>query len=90
MNQPELFPSGFARCLRCGRILTDPVSIARGVGPECWKKRGNEKPMSIGDILERIDKAYKFPMGELLRRELRGIRGMVKEMEGRCDKQPRN
>ena len=23
------------RCIRCGRKLTDPVSIRRGVGPEC-------------------------------------------------------
>jgi hypothetical protein len=25
------------RCCRCGRLLTDNVSINRGVGPECWK-----------------------------------------------------
>lgn len=23
------------RCARCGRILTDPLSIQRGYGPEC-------------------------------------------------------
>lgn len=23
------------RCVRCGRTLTDPESIARGVGPDC-------------------------------------------------------
>lgn len=26
------------RCCRCGRVLTDPVSIARGIGPECLTK----------------------------------------------------
>lgn len=26
-------------CNRCGKDLTDPVSIQRGIGPECWKKR---------------------------------------------------
>jgi hypothetical protein len=26
------------RCRRCGRLLTDPVSIERGVGPDCTKK----------------------------------------------------
>jgi hypothetical protein len=26
-----------ARCKRCGRTLTDPVSIAAGIGPECGK-----------------------------------------------------
>lgn len=25
-------------CLECGRVLTDPDSIARMIGPECWKK----------------------------------------------------
>jgi len=82
MNQPELFPSGFVRCLRCGRILTDPVSIARGYGPECWEKREKEKPVKLGDILERIDKAMGYPMGGLLRGELRGIRGMVATIGG--------
>jgi hypothetical protein len=27
-------------CGRCGRSLTDPVSIARGIGPECANKVG--------------------------------------------------
>lgn len=22
-------------CMQCGRVLKDPVSIARGIGPEC-------------------------------------------------------
>lgn len=26
-------------CNRCGKELTDPVSVRRGIGPECWKKR---------------------------------------------------
>jgi hypothetical protein len=28
---------GFCRC--CGRRLTNPVSVARGIGPECWAKQ---------------------------------------------------
>ena len=28
------------RCARCARVLTDPVSIARGLGPECAGKEG--------------------------------------------------
>lgn len=27
------------RCRRCGRELTNPVSIARGVGPECYGRQ---------------------------------------------------
>lgn len=26
------------RCLRCGRVLRDKVSIERGYGKRCWKK----------------------------------------------------
>jgi Family of unknown function (DUF6011) len=26
------------RCRRCGRGLTDPRSVRRGVGPGCWVK----------------------------------------------------
>ncbi len=25
-------------CGRCGRMLTTPESVKRGIGPECWKK----------------------------------------------------
>jgi hypothetical protein len=25
-------------CGRCGRDLTDPLSVSRGIGPECWEK----------------------------------------------------
>lgn len=38
-------PEGYSvkhegKCCRCGRTLTDPISIDRGVGPECWEKMG--------------------------------------------------
>lgn len=26
------------RCIACGRILSDPTSVARGYGPECYAK----------------------------------------------------
>jgi len=29
---------GAPRCARCGRPLSDPDSVRRGVGPICWKK----------------------------------------------------
>lgn len=39
------------RCKKCGKILKDPDSIARGYGPECWyqmtgevvSKKGSQK-----------------------------------------------
>jgi len=27
--------TGFSWCRRCGRTLTDPESVAKGIGPEC-------------------------------------------------------
>jgi hypothetical protein len=33
-------------CARCGRRLTDPGSVKRGLGPDCWAK-------SNGDIHEK-------------------------------------
>ena len=29
---------GEVRCRRCGRRLTDPTSIARTIGPECFSR----------------------------------------------------
>lgn len=26
----------YSKCQKCGRKLTDPESIERGYGPECW------------------------------------------------------
>lgn len=37
-NVEQNLISGSARCARCGRILTDPRSIADGVGPICKRK----------------------------------------------------
>ena len=28
------------RCRRCGRKLSDPRSVERRIGPECWEKTG--------------------------------------------------
>lgn len=36
LEQAEFWHEG--RCCRCNRLLTDPVSIERGIGPECAKR----------------------------------------------------
>jgi GNAT superfamily N-acetyltransferase len=36
LDQAEFWHEG--RCCACGRLLTDPASIERGIGPECMKK----------------------------------------------------
>ena len=44
VNQ-EAIPEGYkiqheGKCGRCGRLLTTPESITRGIGPECFSKIG--------------------------------------------------
>ena len=39
----EMVPDGYflnhaGRCGRCGRTLTVPESLERGIGPECWSR----------------------------------------------------
>lgn len=36
LDQADFWHEG--RCARCGRELTDPESIQRGMGPTCWSK----------------------------------------------------
>lgn len=28
----------YSKCQKCGKKLTDPESIKRGYGPECWNQ----------------------------------------------------
>ena len=44
-----------AHCSRCGKSLTDPTSVARGVGPECWAVA-----VSAGTTLRRPLSAEDF------------------------------
>lgn len=39
-DQMDIRHSG--KCGRCGRTLTTPESLDRGIGPECWCKMGNK------------------------------------------------
>jgi hypothetical protein len=39
-------------CLICGRCLTDPVSQARGIGPECWGSTSPSMPFVLNMIVE--------------------------------------
>lgn len=42
--ESELYKAG--RCRQCGRKLSDPLSLARGTGPECWGRLGGPAPAS--------------------------------------------
>jgi len=47
------------RCRRCNRVLTNPKSISRGVGPVCWKHIHGGMPRSYTKNLVEVfcDKA---------------------------------
>ncbi len=56
----------YSRCQKCGKKLTDPDSMKRGYGPECWasitgisadtgekkKEKQIEGQMSFSDIFD--------------------------------------
>ncbi|MFA5712511.1 DUF6011 domain-containing protein [Mycolicibacterium sp.] len=44
-----------SHCGVCGRTLTDPVSIAAGIGPVCAHKHGNEGGFEQRDELDPFD-----------------------------------
>jgi hypothetical protein len=37
--QVERILAAAGHCKHCGRPLSDPVSVERGVGPDCWQKQ---------------------------------------------------
>lgn len=41
-QQRDLFGRGFATCRCCGRPLSDPDSMRRGIGPICRRRHGGE------------------------------------------------
>lgn len=46
-----------AHCERCGQELTDPESIARGLGPECAMKQ-SEQFAAISNLIEAMATGY--------------------------------
>lgn len=46
------------RCIKCGRPLRDPVSIARRMGPECAGKTGGRHRKYRSGVRSRSDSSY--------------------------------
>jgi len=49
---PQAEFSEMDRCGRCARPLTDPVSIQRGIGPDCWGALTGSKHASTDYVLD--------------------------------------
>lgn len=43
----------FIKCQKCGKPLSDPDSMRRGYGPECWQTITGEPPQKERVILSR-------------------------------------
>lgn len=37
----------YDKCRRCGKKLTDPVSMERGYGPVCWYQKNGSRPKKV-------------------------------------------
>jgi uncharacterized C2H2 Zn-finger protein len=64
----------FFRCCRCGQLLEDPKSRARGLGPECVK----HAPIDLIGNAKRQDRAR-------MRAELRSARWVAMRQTGRAE-----
>lgn len=62
----------YSKCQRCGRKLTDPESIQRGYGPECWAELTGhyssviKEGSSSGDVDQIPGQMNVFDYPELL------------------------
>lgn len=59
----------FTKCQKCGKKVTDPESMARGYGPECWSQITGEPPDSnakVGDEDEISGQMNIFDFPEYL------------------------
>jgi hypothetical protein len=64
-----------SRCGVCGRTLTDPNSISRGIGPVCWKKIKDNRE-AIARVNKRRIKALKATLEQDILNFLRNQRNV--------------
>jgi len=62
--------NGKTHCFCCGKALTDELSFARGVGPECIKEWG---PYPGREWVEKHAKAFKRYLGQQKRKNLQPV-----------------
>jgi hypothetical protein len=69
-------PHGGARCGRCKRRLTDPVSISLGMGPECRGHAGRSMSGSLckrDEFSDQFDSSVPFEQALVLKRAPRPV-----------------
>jgi hypothetical protein len=50
-------PDAPTQCVRCGRVLKNPASIARGIGPTCARKIETEAQAEFVRMVKERDGA---------------------------------
>lgn len=61
-----------SRCGACGRALTDPVSIERGIGPECYgKQTGSQHQVKNDPLQQHLEERANTEFDEEQKREER-------------------
>ena len=52
----------YTKCQKCGKKLTDPESMRRGYGPECWPQvSGLEKTFGKNEEIPGQMNIFDFP-----------------------------
>lgn len=68
-------------CSICGRELTDPVSVSRGIGPECILGAKQDLVGQGTLFASRAAYDYKIRNGVLMLYDLNGGRSLTSDME---------
>lgn len=73
LQQSSFYPgsrAGNVRCSRCHRILTDPVSISLGMGPECRGRGGRTSSCLCkrDEFSDEFDNSTPFEEGLVMKR----------------------
>lgn len=84
----------YIHCIRCGRLLTDPASARRGIGPECHGKEPTARLLQVR-TLEQLALGQDHALKEAAERALEildrgdslpaGLRRMAETWSARID-----
>lgn len=92
INGATALPEGYSvrhvgKCGRCGRKLTDPVSIASGIGPDCAKLIDAERAASVVDESASIKRSIVVATEPAVKNETCNAcdgSGVYQQGGGRC------
>ncbi len=80
--QDSFFGGGRGTCGVCGRTLTNPISIARGIGPVCSGKGYGQEGQDMARTEDHCDRYINEPIedGIILKRDENGVATNVRHV----------